>query len=135
MAVRRVRLLGKLNTHGSTTVKSIREMVQIVTGCESDVIEHAADYRFDIIIHSQTFNEFEQMRELMRRIDEMKPAHLTYHIIHQVTTTSTIYTGIAARQGDVYRSAQLICKGHRQRPVHVGLVPRQGDLYITRQVF
>lgn len=132
MAVRRVRLLGKLNTHGSTTVKSIREMVQIVTGCESDVIEHAADYRFDIIIHSQTFNEFEQMREMMRRIDEMKPAHLTYHIIHQVTTTSTIYTGIAARQGDRYRLAPVVCSGYRQNPVYCGIAPRQGDRYQLR---
>lgn len=74
--VRRARLLGKLNTRGSTTVESIREMVQIVTGCKGDVIENPTDYSFEVIVYLQFPDATDKMAELLRQIEEIKPAHL-----------------------------------------------------------
>lgn len=76
LSIRRARLLAKLNTRGSTTVKAIKEMVKIVTGCEADVIEHPSDYTFEVIVHLRFPDQTGDLQELISRIEEIKPAHL-----------------------------------------------------------
>lgn len=49
LEVRRARVLAKLNTRGTTTVRAIRDMVEIITGREGDVIEHFEDYAFSVL--------------------------------------------------------------------------------------
>lgn len=78
LGVRRMRLLAKLNTHGTTTVQAIKEMVKIVTGREGDVIEHFEGYSFSVIVHLLFPDETTAMQELIQQIEEIKPAHLVF---------------------------------------------------------
>lgn len=75
---RRTRLLAKLNTHGTTTVQAIKEMVKIVTGREGDVIEHFEGYSFSVIVHLLFPDETTALQELIQQIEEIKPAHLVF---------------------------------------------------------
>lgn len=78
LEIRRMRLLAKLNTHGTTTVQAIKEMVKIVTGREGDVIEHFEGYSFSVIVHLLFPDDTTAMQELIRQIEEIKPAHLVF---------------------------------------------------------
>ncbi len=81
LEVRRARVLARLNTRGVTTVQAIREMVQIVTGREGDVTEHFADYAFSVAVHLLFSDSTDTLGELIRQIDEIKPAHLLFDTI------------------------------------------------------
>lgn len=74
-----MRLLAKLNTRGTTTVQAIKEMVKIVTGREGDVIEHFESYSFSVIVHLLFPGETTALQELIRQIEEIKPAHLVFN--------------------------------------------------------
>lgn len=73
-----MRLLAKLNTHGTTTVQAIKEMVKIVTGREGDVLEHFEEYSFSVIVHFLFSDETTALQELIQQVEEIKPAHLTF---------------------------------------------------------
>ena len=64
LEVRRARVLAKLNTRGTTTVRAVQDMVEIVTGGEGGVIEHFGEYAFSVVV-------------------KIKPAHLIFDF-HQV---------------------------------------------------
>ena len=74
-------MLAKLNTRGTTTVEAIREMVSIVTGCDGAVVEHFSQYAFTVIVYMLFEGVFPDLSELIRQIDEIKPAHLTFDIV------------------------------------------------------
>lgn len=84
LELRRARVLAKLNTHGTTTVEAVREMVRIVTGCAGDVEEHFATYAFSVIVRLLADGASPDIGELFRQIDEIKPAHLVFNIIGAV---------------------------------------------------
>lgn len=83
MEVRRARVLAKLNTRGTTTVRAIRDMVEIITGREGDVIEHFEEYSFSVLIRLLPADGVTtgNIQELVRQIEEVKPAHLLFDII------------------------------------------------------
>jgi len=74
-------VLAKLNTRGTTTVEAIREMVSIVTGSEGAVVEHFSQYAFTVIVYMLFEGVFPDLPELIRQIDEIKPAHLIFDIV------------------------------------------------------
>lgn len=79
LEVRRARVLAKLNTRGTTTVQAIRDMVEIVTGQESSVIEYFDRYAFSVLIQ-MTEDAVINVEELARQIECIKPAHLLFDI-------------------------------------------------------
>lgn len=81
LEARRAKVLAKLNTRGTTTVEAIREMVSIVTGCDGAVVEHFSQYAFTVIVYMLFEGVFPDLSELIRQIDEIKPAHLTFDIV------------------------------------------------------
>lgn len=81
LEARRARVLAKLNTRGTTTVKAIKEMVQIVTDRESDVVEYFDQYSFSIIIYLLFSDMTTDLRELVDQIEEIKPAHLVFDLV------------------------------------------------------
>ena len=83
LEVRRVRVLAKLNARGTTTVQAIREMVELVTGREGDVIEYFEDYVFSVLVKLLSADSVTtaNMQELVRQIEAVKPAHLLFDII------------------------------------------------------
>ena len=81
LEARRAKGLAKLNTRGTTTVEAIREMVSIVTGCDGAVVEHFSQYAFTVIVYMLFEGVFPDLSELIRQIDEIKPAHLTFDIV------------------------------------------------------
>ena len=84
LEVRRARILAKLNTRGSTTVQAIKEMVKIVTGCEADVLEQFGAYSFSVIVHLLFSDHTSDLQELIKQIDEIKPAHLCFDTVGAV---------------------------------------------------
>lgn len=81
LEVRRARVLARLNTRGTTTVRAIRDMVKIITGREGDVIEHFEDYAFSVLIKLLPTDATADVQELIRQIERIKPAHLLFDII------------------------------------------------------
>lgn len=83
LVVRRARVLAKLNTQGTTTAQAIRDMVEIITGREGDVIEHFEEYAFSVLIKLLPTDGITtaNMQEFVRQIEEIKPAHLVFDII------------------------------------------------------
>lgn len=79
--VRRARVLAKLNTNGTTTVEAIKEMVKIVTGRDSDVVEYFDQYSFSVIISLLFTDTTVHLFELVDQIEEVKPAHLVFDMV------------------------------------------------------
>ena len=84
LEMRRARVLARLNTRGVTTVQAIRELVQIITGREGEVTEHFADYTFSVTVRLLFPDSTKDLGELIRQIDEIKPAHLVFDTIGAV---------------------------------------------------
>lgn len=84
LEVRRARVLARLNTRGVTTVQAIRELVQIITGREGEVTEHFAGYAFSVTVRLLFPDATKDLGELIRQIDEIKPAHLIFDTIGAV---------------------------------------------------
>ena len=91
LEVRRARVLAKLNTRGTTTVRAIRDMVEIITGREGDVIEHFEDYAFSVLIKLLPADATTDVQELIRQIEEIKPAHLLFDIIAAFRPTPLVH--------------------------------------------
>lgn len=84
LEVRRARVLARLNARGVTTAQAIRELVQIITGREGEVTEHFADYAFSVTVRLLFPDATKDLGELIRQIDEIKPAHLVFDTIAAV---------------------------------------------------
>lgn len=93
LEVRRARVLARLNTRGTTTVRAIRDIVEIITGQDSDVIEHFDQYAFSVLIR-MTKNAVINVEELAWQIERIKPAHLLFSFdIPSPPVHSALYLG------------------------------------------
>lgn len=81
LEVRRARVLAKLNTWGVTTVQTIQGLARIITGQEGEVTEHFSDYAFSLTARLLFSDSTDLLLELIRQVDEIKPAHLIFDII------------------------------------------------------
>lgn len=77
---RRTRILSKLRGQGTTTVAMIRNVAESFSNGAVDVIEHPAEYRFEIKFVG-TLGIPPNMDDLTAAIEEIKPAHLAYDYI------------------------------------------------------
>lgn len=98
LEVRRARVLARLNTQGSTTVRAIRDMVEIVTGGEGDVIEHFGEYAFSVVVKLPAADAAASREELIKQIERIKPAHLIFDLteIFQPICSDMRLGGVAA---------------------------------------
>lgn len=131
--LRRSKILAKLRGIGTVTPEMIRAVAEGYSEYPVEVVEQPRDYHFTVRYIGTA--DIDHPQELIDSINELKPAHLTFGIGHRVVQPRAVSVAAIHRQGGRYRTAPLICKGHRQQPIHVALAPRQGDIYITRQVF
>lgn len=81
LEARRAKVLAKLIARGTTTVEAIREIVRIVTGYEGAVEEHFSQYAFTVIVFPLFDSVFPDLPELIRQVDEIKPAHLIFDVV------------------------------------------------------
>lgn len=86
---RRARLIAKLNTRSPATIAAIKELVMIIIGCASEVIEHPAEYRFEVKF-TGTRGVPANLAGLTAAIEEIKPAHLAFGYIFTYTTWDDI---------------------------------------------
>lgn len=110
------------------TVSAIYPGTQVQEWFEYD----GRPYHFRLILGGvgasvEEINQFSQSIERVKNVRSVLES-----IVFREQSTSTIYTGIAARQGDRYRLAPVVCSGYRQNPVYCGIAPRQGDQYQLR---
>lgn len=72
---RRTRLLSKMRGSGTTTAALVRNVAESFSNGEVEVIEHPAEYRFDIRFVG-SLGVPPNMDDLTAAIEESKPAHL-----------------------------------------------------------
>lgn len=93
---RRARVLAKLNSNPPATVKMLENLVyQILSANAVTIVEHPAEYHFDVYVNSDYLIEtFEIADEAVRAT---RPAHLSYKFINRLIRNSIarIYYGIA----------------------------------------
>ena len=93
---RRARVLAKLNSNPPATVRMLENLVfQILSANAVTIVEHPAEYSFDIYVNSDYLIEtFEIADEAVRLA---RPAHLSYKFMNRLIrkASSRIYVGIA----------------------------------------
>lgn len=93
---RRARILAKLNSNPPATVRMLENLVfQILSANAVTIVEHPAEYSFDIYVNSDyLIDTFEIADEAVRLA---RPAHLSYKFINRLIrkAASRIYVGIA----------------------------------------
>ena len=72
--VRRSRLLAKLVSRGTTTLKTLYELIRLVTPCDAEIIEHPEEYALQITLMDD--GSAPDLQSIYTLIDEVKPAHL-----------------------------------------------------------
>lgn len=77
---RRTKLIAKLNSRASATVKTMIEIVSIVTNEECEIHEHFSEYRFTVKMIFDDSTLYHNFAEVVRQISEIKPAHLDFDI-------------------------------------------------------
>lgn len=77
---RRSRIKAKLRGQGTTTVAMIQNVAESFSNGAVDVIEHPAEYRFDVKF-TGTIGIPPNLEDLSAAIGEIKPAHLDYDYI------------------------------------------------------
>lgn len=80
LAHRRTRVISKLRGQGTTTVAMIKNVAESFSNGEVEVLEHPAQYRFDIKFVG-TIGLPPNMDDLTAAIEDIKPAHLAYDYI------------------------------------------------------
>lgn len=78
-ALRRDKILTKLNSRPPATVEFIRLAAEQMTGQQVTITEHPGNYAFTLHIHLNDIYTLD-LAALRARIDEIKPAHLTYAV-------------------------------------------------------
>lgn len=92
---RRRRIIAKLNARQMTTVESIQELVQIITGGTAEIIERYQKYLIAIIIYLPVDDKNVFYKTLVKQIDEVKPAHLGLSITYNIALSTGVYFGTA----------------------------------------
>ncbi len=92
---RRGRLIAKLNARQMTTVETIKELTQVISGGTSEVIEHFQDYRISIIVYVPESIRNTFYKTLKNQIEEIKPAHLGLSITYVIGLKTNMYLGTA----------------------------------------
>ncbi len=75
------KILLKLNTRGTASKTYITDLVSLITGKSSEVIENFATYSFDIIAEASIDINDKAIRDINAQIEEIKPAHLAFRLI------------------------------------------------------
>ena len=86
---RRTRIESKMRSQGITTVAMIKNVAESFSNGEVDVIEHPAEYRFDIKFVG-TLGIPPNLNDLSTAIEEIKPAHLAYAYVYTYITWSDV---------------------------------------------
>lgn len=93
---RRARILAKLNSNPPATVRMLENLVQQTLSANAvTIVEHPAEYRFDIYVNTDYLVEtLEIADDAVRRA---RPAHLSYKFINRLIrrAASRVYVGIA----------------------------------------
>ena len=79
VALRREKILSKRNVRPPATAEFIRLTAEQITGQQVTITEHPGSYSFALHIHLNDIYSLD-LAALRARIDELKPAHLTYTV-------------------------------------------------------
>lgn len=80
---RRAKILAKMNSGISATKTMLENLVkQILNADAVKIIEYPAEYRFEIYVHTQSFEENMMLAD--EAVSEARPAHLAYKFINAI---------------------------------------------------
>ena len=78
---RRANVLAKMNSGLSATKEMLENMVkQILDADDVKIVEYPAEYRFEVYVHTQFFEENINIAD--EALSEARPAHLAYRFIN-----------------------------------------------------
>lgn len=87
-------LVAKFNSRASATVKTITEIVELITCNSCEIVEHPDRYSFDIVIALDNPNSAVGLAEVHNQIDVLKPAHLNYNLSMLSAHQVSVYVGL-----------------------------------------
>ncbi|MFI3230786.1 MAG: putative phage tail protein [bacterium] len=75
---RRLNVIAKLISRSNTTIQAIKDIVFIMLGCNSEIVEYYSDYSFLVNILLGSSNGTQSTSQAVNQINIIKPAHLLY---------------------------------------------------------
>lgn len=93
------RIKGKLQGTGTTTADVIRNICLGFTDGAVKVIENNENYEFIVTFLDGNIND---SKELIKQIDEIKPAHLNYQLIASIANFIRVYSTKKAFKQEFY---------------------------------
>lgn len=131
---RRARILAKLNTRTTATVRMLENLVKTVLGNDRvEITENCQDYSFIVTVRSD--HVLENMMVARDAVYKARPAHLNYGFINKIARDSLmqLYAGTAGRK--IKEEADDVDTRRRNRPLYVGIMVRmtrrtEGDAQI-----
>lgn len=103
---RRAKVLAKMNSGLSATKEMLENLVkQILDADDVKIVEYPAEYRFEIYVHTQFFEE--NMMIADDAVSEARPAHLAYKFINAIYRKYRcgLYVGVCG-----YSAKRIACE-------------------------
>ncbi len=75
---RRLNIIVKLTLRSNTTIQALKDIVFIISGCDSEIIEYYSEYSFLVNILLDSDGSTQSTNQVVSQINIMKPAHLLY---------------------------------------------------------
>lgn len=123
----------KLGTAGAVrqTTEAIYDYAQVQEWWEYG----GRPYHFRLLMGGvgASVEEINQFSQSIKRVKNVRS--VLESIVFREQSTSTIRTGMAARQGDRFRLSPVVCRGYRQNHVYCGIAARQADHIQLRPLF
>ncbi len=96
---RRARIKAKMQGSGTTSIDVIKNICLGFTNGAVEVIENNENYEFIVTFLDGSIND---SKELLKQIDEIKPAHLNYQIIASIANFIKVYSTKKAFKQEFY---------------------------------
>lgn len=129
---RRERILAKVKGTGTTTVEVIRGIAESFSDCPVEVVELSELYRF--VIRYIGTASIRHSEDLIAAVNQLKPAHLDFHMAFRVVTRSPVYGGFVVRTGQVEITQNIQTSKQGLMPAKVGMWERHGGTVISTVV-
>lgn len=105
---RRMDVIAKLNARAPITVKSLKNIVQTMTGNECIIAVDYGNYDFDIILDRKGVIPL-NLKNLVEQVDVMKPANMTYDVNVKYVKYLDITSKFTAKPTKMFFCNKLIC--------------------------
>lgn len=105
---RRMDVIARLNARAPITVKSLKNIIQTMTGNECIIAVDYGNYDFDIILDRKGIIPL-NLKNLIEQVDIMKPANMTYDVNVKYVKYLDIISKFTYKPTKMFFCNKLIC--------------------------